>query len=79
MLLINLRQKKVGRGFVSILQRETRGLKMTVSKSQCHYTEHFGRRKNKDGFLKINQWCKKKKKEKLKQNSIAELLGTSIN
>lgn len=49
---------------MSILQRETRGLKMTVSKSQCHYTKHFGRRKNKDRFLKINQWCKKKKKKK---------------
>lgn len=52
--------KKEGRGCVSILQGETRRLKMTVSKSQCHYIEHFGPRKNKHGFLKINQWCKKK-------------------
>lgn len=50
---------------------------MTVSKSQCHYTEHFGRRKNKDGFLKINQWCKKKKGKTSKivlQNSQAHQL-----
>lgn len=67
--------KKVGRRFVSILQGQIRRLKMIVLKSQCHYIEHFGQRKNKRGFLKINQWCKKKKK----QNSIAELLGTSIN
>lgn len=60
-----------------ILQGETRRLKMTVSKSQRHYIERFGQRKNKPGFLKINQWCKKKKKNK--RNSIAELLGTSIN
>lgn len=46
-----------------ILQGETRRLKMTVSKSQRHYIERFGQRKNKPGFLKINQWCKKKKKK----------------
>lgn len=57
-----------------ILQGETKRLKMTVLKSQCCYIEHFGQRKNKPGFLKINLWCKKKK-----QNSIAELRGTSIN
>lgn len=59
-----------------MLQDETRRIKMTVSKSQCHYLERFGQRKNKHGFLKINQWCKNKK---LEQNSISELLGTSIN
>uniref|UniRef100_A0A8C9USG1 Protein kinase domain-containing protein n=1 Tax=Spermophilus dauricus TaxID=99837 RepID=A0A8C9USG1_SPEDA len=48
--------------------------------SQCHFLECFGQRKNKHGFLKINQWCKKQNKtKKLEQNSISELLGTSIN
>lgn len=64
---------------MNILQDETRRIKMTVSKSPCHYLECFGQRKNKHGFLKINQWCKKQTKQKLEQNSISELLGTSIN
>lgn len=50
--------------------------KWQSQKSQFHYLEHFGQRRDKHGFLKINQWCKKKKK--LKQNSIAELLATLI-
>lgn len=72
---IEFKAKKVGIGCVSILQGKTRRLKMTVSKSQCHYMEHFGQRKNKHGFLKIKSMVQKK----LKQNSIAELLGTSVN
>lgn len=54
---------------MSILQGETRRLKMIVLESQCSYIEHFGQRKNKHGFLKINQWCKKKKSKIVLQNS----------
>lgn len=70
-----LKATMVGRGCVSILQGETRRLKMTVSKSQCHDIEHFGQRKIKHG-LKKNQSMVQKN---LSENSIAELLGTSIN
>lgn len=69
--------EKGGGRVVSLLQSEQEDSKWQ-SQSQCCYTEHFGRRRNKHRFLKLNQWCKKKKK-KLKQNSIAELLGTSID
>lgn len=58
-----------------ILQGETRRLKMTVLKSHCRYIEHFGQRKNKPGFLKINQWCKKNNLSKIVlQNSEAHQL-----
>lgn len=58
-----------------ILQGETKRLKMTVSKSQCCYIEHFEQRKNKPGFLKINQWCKKNNLSKIVlQNSEAHQL-----
>lgn len=47
---------------MSVLQGETRRLKMTVSKSQCHYIEHFGQRKIKPGFKKKSINGAKKKK-----------------